>query len=129
MGMSKRTRIMAAVGAVALLGMGAAAWAQGADDWKTARTQGLVGEQPDGYLGIVGAPSANLTKMVGAVNIQRKALYTQRAAEKGSTVEDYAATTGCNLIQQTPAGSKYKTPSGSWATRTSAPPERISACL
>ena len=128
MGMSKRTRIVTAVGAVALLGMGAAAWAQGADDWKAARAQGLVGEQPDGYLGIVGAPNASLTRMVNAVNIQRKALYTQRAAEKGSTVEDYAATTGCNLIAKTKPGEKYKAPDGRWLTRDASPPVRDTRC-
>lgn len=129
MSMSKRTKIMAAAGALALLGMGAAAWAQGADDWKAARAQGLVGEQPDGYLGIVGSPTPDLTRMVNAVNIQRKALYTQRAAAGNSSVADYAAVTACNLIADTPQGTKYKTPAGNWVTRTSAAPERMSSCL
>ena len=123
MSMSKRTKIMAAAGALALLGMGAAAWAQGADDWKAARAQGLVGEQPDGYLGIVGAATPELRALVNNINIQRKKAYADGAGS-GSTIEQFAFVSGCRLIAATKPGEKYQTPGGQWQTRDAGAPER-----
>lgn len=93
-----------------------------------ARAKGLVGEQPDGYLGIVGAPSEDLRRLVSNINIQRKAAYTRGAAD-GATIEQFAFTSGCNLIARTVPGEKYQAPDGSWKTRTAAAPERDSRCL
>jgi hypothetical protein len=93
-----------------------------------ARAKGLVGEQPDGYLGIVGAPSEELRRLIGNINIQRKAAYTRGAAD-GATIEQFAFTSGCNLIAKTVPGEKYQTPDGNWKTRTAAPPERDPRCL
>lgn len=110
-------------------GLSAAAWAQRDPAYAAARAAGQVGEQPDGYLGIVGSASAELRAVVNNINIQRKAAYTQKAAASGATVEQLAFTSGCNLIAQTASGEKYKTPEGTWKTRTGAPPERASACV
>ena len=51
--------------------------------YAAARAAGQVGEQPDGYLGVVGAASPELRAVVGNINIQRKAKYTQSAAAGG----------------------------------------------
>ncbi|MEO5866409.1 MAG: YdbL family protein [Sphingomonas sp.] len=99
------------------------------DAWKAARAAGQIGEQPDGYLGVVGGGGAELTALVNHVNIQRKAIYTREAAASNSTVEDFAFTTGCNLIAKTPVGSKYRAPSGQWKTRAAAAPDRDSRCV
>ena len=96
--------------------------------YAAARAAGQVGEQPDGYLGLVGAGSAELRALVSSINIQRKAKYTQSAAA-GATVEQFAFTSGCNLILQTRPGEKYKTSDGVWKTRTAAAPERDSRCV
>ena len=88
-----------------------------------------MGEQADGYIGIVGAGSADLRAVVANINIQRKSAYTQKASASGATVEQMAFTSGCNLIAQTASGEKYKTPEGVWKTRTGAAPERAPACV
>ena len=88
-----------------------------------------VGEQPDGYLGLVGAASGDLRALVNSINIQRKSAYTAKAQASGATVEQLAFTSGCNLIAGTNPGEKYKTPGGVWKTRTAAAPERDSRCV
>ena len=115
--------------AVALTGISGAALAQRDPAYAAARAAGQVGEQPDGYLGVVGGGSAELRAIVSNINIQRKSAYTQKAQATGATVEQLAFTSGCNLIQQTGAGEKYKTPGGTWATRGGGAPERDSRCV
>jgi uncharacterized protein len=104
------------------------AFAQRDPAYQAARQQGLVGEQPDGYLGIVGTATPELTAMVNNLNIQRKRQYTQQAAT-GSTVEQMAFVTGCNLISRTVSGEKYRTPDGRWLTRGNDAPVRDPRCL
>ncbi len=109
-------------------GLAAPAFAQRDPAYQAARQQGLVGEQPDGYLGIVGAATPELQAMVNNINIQRKRQYTQQAAAS-STVEQMAFVTGCNLIARTAQGEKYRTPDGRWLTRGSDAPVRDPRCL
>jgi len=116
------------LGVIATAGLATAAYAQRSPAYSQARAQGLIGEQPDGYLGIVGAPTDDLRKLVSNINIQRKAAYTKQAAN-GATVEQMAFVAGCNLIEQTAVGEKYQAPDGSWKTRTSAPPVRDPRCV
>lgn len=97
--------------------------------YAAAREAGQVGEQPDGYLGVVGAGTPALKALVSSINIQRKAAYTRQSADAGATVEQFAFTSGCNLIAQTRGGEKYKGPDGVWKTRTAAAPERDSRCV
>ena len=123
-----RTWKMAAMLAAAVL-LGTAGVALAQDDWKAARAAGQIGEQPDGYLGVVGGGSAELRALVNAINIQRKAAYTQKAQATGATVEQLAFTSGCNLIAQTKPGEKYRAPDGGWKTRTAAAPERDPRCV
>lgn len=106
----------------------APAFAQRDPAYQAARQAGLVGEQPDGYLGIVGTPTPELQAMINNINIQRKRQYTQQAAAS-STVEQMAFVTGCNLISRTVAGEKYKAPDGRWLTRGADAPVRDPRCL
>ena len=116
------------IGTLALAGLSAPAAAQRDPAYAAARSTGQVGEQPDGYLGIVGAASADLRALVSNINIQRKAKYTQSAQASGATVEQMAFTSGCNLIQQTAPGEKYRAPDGIWRTRSAAAPVRDQRC-
>jgi uncharacterized protein YdbL (DUF1318 family) len=127
--MTNKQIAFTALAAIAALGMAAAAQAQRDPAYAAARAAGQVGEQPDGYLGVVGAGSAELRALVSNINIQRKSAYTQKAQASGATVEQLAFTSGCNLIQQTSAGEKYRTPDGSWATRGAGAPTRDSRCV
>ncbi|MBY0519926.1 MAG: YdbL family protein [Sphingomonas sp.] len=121
-------RAIAAV-ALAVVGVsGGAALAQRDPAYQAARAAGEIGEQTDGYIGIVGNATPALRALVNNINIQRKAAYTQSAAAS-ATVEQFAFTTACNLIARTAPGEKYQAPDGSWKTRTSAPPERDPRCI
>ncbi len=125
----KARTFVAAVALMAGLAVAGAAWAQRDPAYAAARAAGQVGEQPDGYLGVVGGGSADLRALVSSINIQRKAAYTQKAQASGATVEQLAFTSGCNLIAQTNPGEKYRTPDGGWATRTAAAPTRDPRCV
>lgn len=126
----KTKTILAAAAAIGLIALGAtASFAQRDPAYAAARSAGQIGEQPDGYIGIVGAATPELRALVADINIKRKAAYTQKASASGATVEQMAFTSGCNLIASTSPGEKYQTPSGVWKTRTAAPPERDSRCV
>jgi uncharacterized protein YdbL (DUF1318 family) len=106
------------------------AQAQAARDpaYAAARAAGQVGEKMDGYLGVVGAGSAQLRAIVDDLNIKRRAVYSQKAQAQHATVEEYAFTSGCLLIAQTAAGEKYQAPDGSWQTRGAGAPQRDPRC-
>jgi uncharacterized protein len=87
-----------------------------------AMAAGSVGEQADGYLGIAGSVSANLRSEVDAINIKRRAAYTDLAAKRGVTVSDAAAATGCQTLSiRVKPGQVYRVGSGPWQTKGSAP--------
>ncbi|MBB5727487.1 hypothetical protein FHS97_003443 [Sphingomonas endophytica] len=117
------------IAALAAVAVPVAAWAQRDPAYAAARAAGEVGEQPDGYLGVVGSGSASLRALVSNINIQRKAAYTQKAQASGATVEQLAFTSGCNLIAQTKPGEKYRTPGGAWETRGAGAPQRDPRCV
>lgn len=118
--------LLAALAATALIAT--PAFAQRDPAYAAARAAGQVGEQPDGYLGIVGAATPALQALVNNINIQRKKQYTAQAAE-GSTVQQMAFVTGCNLILRTAPGEKYQAPDGRWLTRGADAPVRDPRCL
>ncbi len=125
----RKLMLAAAALAMAFVGVGSAAWAMQRDPaYAAARSQGLVGEQPDGYLGYVTPPSPAIRALVEDLNIKRRAIYTERATAQNATVEQYAFTSGCTLIAQTVAGEKYKAPDGSWQTRAAGPAVRDTRC-
>ena len=123
-----KLQLIGLAGAMAALTLGATGAIARDPAYAAARAAGEIGEQTDGYLGIVGTATPELRRMVNDLNIKRKAVYAQKAQEQHATIEEYAFTSGCVLISQTEPGEKYQTPSGSWVTRTSAPPQRDSRC-
>jgi len=96
--------------------------------YAAARASGQVGEQPNGYLGFVTAPSPDLRKAIEDINIKRRAVYADKAGTAGATVEEYALTSGCLLIAHTAPGEKYKAPDGTWQTRGAGAPLRDPRC-
>jgi uncharacterized protein len=117
--------------AAALLGttVTTAAYAQRDPAYQSARSQGLVGEKTDGYLGFVVAPSAAIKALVDDINIKRKAKYTEEALANGATVEEMAFRTGCRLIaEKTVAGEKYQAPDRTWKTRDASAPVLDTRC-
>jgi uncharacterized protein YdbL (DUF1318 family) len=96
--------------------------------YAAARAAGKIGEDVDGYIGIVGEPTRELQRIVDDINIKRRAVYAAKAQENNATLEQYAFTAGCKTIAKTEPGEKYRAPDGSWKTRTSAPPELDPRC-
>ncbi len=103
------------------------AMAQRDPAYEAARAAGQIGEQSDGYLGFASTPTAEVRALVQDLNIKRKAAYT-KGAPQGSTVEQFAFVTGCNLIAKTRPGEKYRDPDGNWRTRDASPPVRDPRC-
>ena len=124
----QKLALTGAAGAIALTGMVSVAQAQRDPAYAAARSSGQVGEKMDGYLGVVGAASADLQRLVNDINIKRRAVYSQRAQQANATLEEYALTAGCQAIAKTVPGEKYQSPDGTWQTRTSAPPLRDPRC-
>ena len=84
---------------------------------ESALSSGTVGEQWDGYLGFVSAPSADLKAAVDAINIKRRAGYTQIAAARNVTVDQFAQTTACSTLRAVKPGQAYKLKDGGWRKR------------
>jgi uncharacterized protein YdbL (DUF1318 family) len=122
--MSRRTRLILAAGiSLALVAGGASvASAMLQDASAQLRASGQVGEQADGYLGLVGSAPAAVRAQVDSVNIKRRAYYTDLAAKRGAKIEEVAATTACELFRTKVAqGQYYRLPDGVWRQRDSAP--------
>jgi uncharacterized protein YdbL (DUF1318 family) len=93
--MSRRIKLILAAGiaVAAIAGTATVAVAMMQDASASLRATGKVGEQADGYLGIVGSADASLRSQVDAVNIKRRAYYTDLAGKRGAKIEEVAAAT------------------------------------
>lgn len=99
--------------------------AQGADPVvEGARASGSAGEQADGYLGVRAGGPGDLKARVDAINIQRRAIYTETAsARPGVTVADVGAAAACQQFRTRVAlGNWYRDQSGQWRQRSAAAP-------
>lgn len=128
--MTMRTFILATAAATAAItAFAVPASAQRDPAYAAARAQGLVGEKPDGYLGIVGKATPELQRLVDDINIKRRAVYADKAREKRATIEEYALSVGCQtILLRVRPGEKYQAPDGTWLTRTTEPPVRDPRC-
>jgi uncharacterized protein YdbL (DUF1318 family) len=124
--MNRRTRLILAAGiglAAVVGGSGIALAMVQADNSAQLRASGEAGEQADGYLGVVGSASAALRAQVDAVNIKRRAYYTDLAAKRGAKIEEVAATTACELFRsKVGPGQYYRLPDGVWRQRDGSTP-------
>jgi len=117
--MSRRMKLLiAAILGIALVA-GTSAYAMQADAAGELRASGLVGEQADGYLGLVGSSApAEIRAQMDQINIRRRAAYTQLATNRGATIEEVAAATACQLFAaRVGAGQYYRLPDGVWRQR------------
>lgn len=69
----------------------------------TAKTQGLVGEQSDGYLGAV-TKSGNADEIVKLINDARRAEYQRLAKDNNIALPDVEAIAGQKAIEKTQSG-------------------------
>ena len=130
--MSRRAKIILGLGIAltAIAGGATYAAAQGAEASivANARTSGLVGEQSDGYLGFVKTPSAELKSAVDAINIKRRAIYTDIAAKQNATVQEVAIARGCDQLAKRVAPGEWYSVGGSWAQRGAGPVALPAVC-
>lgn len=88
-----------------------------AADLATAKSAGLVGEQLNGFLGLVKADApAEIQALVKSINAQRLAEYQRIAAKNGVAAEEVARLTAQKVIGQAAPGQFVETPSG-WVQR------------
>ncbi|BBD97508.1 DUF1318 domain-containing protein [Sphingobium amiense] len=121
--MTSKIILIAAGAAVALAGgimLSAPARAQ-SGAVAAAMNAGAVGEQADGYLGIAGSVGADVRTEVDAINIKRRAAYTQLASQRGVTVQDVAAATACQTLGRLKQGQVYRIGAGGWQTKGADP--------
>ena len=82
-----------------------------------ARSDGVIGERYDGYLGIVGVASPVLRRQVAAINIRRRSLYSSLGVRRGATPEEVGITAACTLLGRIGVGEYYLFGTGPWQRR------------
>jgi len=93
--------------------MAFSAWAISLDD---AKKQGLVGEMPNGYLGVV-VDSAETKNLVASVNTKRKSIYMNLARKNKITMQQVTALAGEKAFAKTQSGHFIKNASGQWVKK------------
>ncbi len=108
-------RLFTIIAAALVLSVGASAWAfsQMIDD---AKAQCIVGEQADGYLGVVVGADADeaVRREVRRVNQERRAVYARLAEDNGVTISVAAALTAEKLIGRAPSGHCVRDSNNQW---------------
>lgn len=77
-----------------------------------AKTSGLLGEMPNGYLGVV-KPEGQAAEIARLINQARRAEYQKLASQNGIALADVEAIAGQKAIDKTPAG-QYIQVQGRW---------------
>ncbi|WP_319547487.1 YdbL family protein [Desulfogranum marinum] len=73
-------------------------------DLQSAKSQGLVGETPSGYLAPVEGGNAEAVKLVQSINAQRKAHYQGIANRNKTSLQSVELLAGKKAIEKSPAG-------------------------
>lgn len=110
--MIKKQALKICLAAIALCLSGMVAFAAMSLD--AAKQQGLVGERPDGMLGIVSSAPPDVQALVNTVNAERLAKYNDIAAKNGTALEQVQALAGKKLIGGAGSGEYIMTAAGSW---------------
>jgi hypothetical protein len=110
-----RTFIAIAAGAALLAGLGSIAFAQSSIVTDAVRN-GVVGETSAGYLGFAQTPSGELRAQVDAINLRRRARYSELAQESGATRARVAFETACRVLAGLDQGRAYQLEDGVWRT-------------
>ena len=104
--------IVALLLAIAVFGASSNAFAL---DVQSAKAQGLVGEQTDGYLGIPKPPASDdVQKLVADINLKRRAHYQEIANTNGTSLEAVQELAGQKLVQSAKSGEYVRGSDGVW---------------
>jgi hypothetical protein len=83
-----------------------------------AKQEGLLGERPDGYLGIVKAPSTpDTVNLMKDINNKRRDVYKGIAQKNGTALPAVEALAGKKAIEKTPSGQFTMQPDGNWVRK------------
>ena len=83
-----------------------------------AKTQGIVGEQPNGYLGVVRPSVATeVQALVNDVNQKRRQMYEDIARRNATKLEAVEMLAGKTAIDNTRPGNFVRSPSGQWVKK------------
>lgn len=125
--MTKLGKFLVVAAGLAMVGVAGVAWAQ-STGVSAAISAGQVGERADGYLGVRSQVSDAVRAEVDQINIKRRALYTQKAGERGVAIEAIAVATACQALKRVGIGQAYNLGSG-WAVRGAGdPPPQMPNC-
>ena len=105
-----------------LLATGGIAMAQ-ASALSAAIDAAQIGEQADGFLGARGTVPDKVRAEMDAINIKRRAAYTELAGQRVVTVKEVAAAVGCTTLKsRVGAGEAYMLRDGVWRVRQGSTP-------
>lgn len=83
-----------------------------------AKSEGLVGELRNGYVGlVVESVPADVLTMVRDVNNQRRDLYQQISRQNSISIDQVAALAFTKAVEATPAGQYLQDTSGAWVKK------------
>ena len=120
--MHTRNLLGVSAAVMAALVLPVAAVAQSADAKAAvdaAKAAGIVGEQADGFLGLVtGAADPALKSAIAEINAGRAAVYREAAAKSGATPDAAGASAYVNAIQpRIKPGQFYRPNGGGWVKK------------
>lgn len=81
-----------------------------------AKAQGLVGEQRDGYLGVV-RDGPGVRALVDEINLKRRQHYREIARQNNTSLEAVAKITAKKVIERAPSGTIVEGPDGGWVRK------------
>ncbi len=83
-----------------------------------AKGQGLLGEMPNGYLGVVNPPgSPEVQALQKSINRKRRAKYQEIAKRNGTKLSAVEILAGKTALEKTEPGHFIKLPSGQWSKK------------
>lgn len=80
------------------------------------KTQGAVGELPNGYLGVVDSSNSSASALVKDINAKRKAIYQKQASKNNISLGEVQKIAGKRNFQKTKTGNYIKV-SGKWVKK------------
>lgn len=111
----KKLVFAALAGLALVLGATAPAFARALE---AERRAGLVGDQADGFMGVV-SPNAppEVVRKVQEVNAERRAYYAERAKARGTSVEVVGVIFAQQLYAETKSGEYFRDQNGVWVKK------------
>ena len=94
------------------------ATAQNSPAIRAAKAAGQVGERYDGFLGYASYLPTNTRREVDAVNIRRRAHYSNLAAARGVSPQEVGITAGCVTLRSVQVGEAYMLADNVWRRRS-----------